>query len=148
MKFGVILLFNTDTHIHTSFSAKCFQEVPECLKRCVLWIEELLTSFPVFGSQGGIFYCSGIFFSLTLEIPFSLVCGVGGFFVLLTTDSSCWRLGTHAVIISATLLLLSHKQEESLVLLLSFWQGCKGLDSGHWEGVVHIHLFWCLADKK
>lgn len=74
-------------------------------------MEELLTlslAFPVFGSQEMVEFSIVLgfiyLFSLTLEIPFFF--GLWGFFLLFRA-SSHWRLDSHDVTSSATLLLLS-----------------------------------------
>lgn len=70
-------------------------------------MEELVTLsllLPVFGRQEvrGIFHCSE---NLFLDSGNTLFC------LLMMRPSSHWRLHTDAAISSATLLLLSHKQE-------------------------------------
>lgn len=101
----------------------------------------------LFGGQDEICHCSGIFFPWLRKYLFLYFVGR---VLLLSRDSSCWRLDTHEVINSATLLLLSHKQEESsLVLLLPLDKGTKTvtLDSGKELSVYTYPDVWLTENK-
>lgn len=90
MKFGFILLFNKHTHTKVSLHI-CLWKVPAKMSEEMGSVNRRAahTLTGVWPGDGWNFSLLSNFFSLTLEIPFSLVCG--GFYA---SDQSFFTLET------------------------------------------------------
>lgn len=126
MKFGFVLLFNTLTHTRkflcTNISGKCLLK---CLKRCVnRRAAHTLTGVSCVWQSGNgwNFQLFWDFFPWVWKCPFFGLCGVFCCWSKLLHTGDLTHMKSSAV---PPLLLLSHKQGESpLMLLLFFGQGC------------------------